>query len=56
VDDTKEAGSTLEESQVFELDSGKAVYLGLLPAELGIRGYGYTGCISDLVIKDKLVL
>ncbi|XP_063691882.1 laminin-like protein epi-1 isoform X2 [Bolinopsis microptera] len=54
VDDTKEAGSILGESQVFEVDSGKALYLGLLPAELGIRGYGYTGCISDLVIKDKI--
>ena len=52
VDDTKEAGSSLE-SPLFALQPSQPVYLGLIPEARGIRGRGYTGCISDLVIRDK---
>lgn len=54
VDDVQEGGVTLS-GGMFQLADTQPIYLGLLPEELGIRGDGYTGCISDLVVQDKLV-
>ena len=54
MDDTKEAAAPLP-SPLFVLDSSQPIYLGQLPKELEIRGRGYTGCISDLVVRDKYV-
>ncbi|KAL5262010.1 hypothetical protein ACHWQZ_G007649 [Mnemiopsis leidyi] len=53
VDDTKEAGSSLK-SPLFALQPSQPVYLGQIPETRGVRGRGYTGCISDLVIRDKI--